>query len=317
VSEKVTACISTLNEESNIAACVASVEGVDEVIVCDDGSTDETVEIAESLGAKVYRRHDHAVYTTAQQVLQFTQRFGWAPSFEAGTRIRNGHLESRECLSYATSDWVVVPDADERVSWDLERLKAEVMPIADQINGQFVHSHKEDGSPDRVARITKMFKRSVTVIDGRTHSCILPAGRIVTTDLMRVDHWQVLRPGRQSYVRPILEYSVLVDDDQRSRFYLGREYYYHREHEKALTLLNLYLEDATWMPEIAKARQYAARCYWETGRGDKAREECLQAVLLNPDDQESLYLMSEVYFSPWKEKWAYIADNARNTDILF
>lgn len=47
--------IITLNEEKNIARCLASAMAVgDEVIVADTGSTDNTVSIATSMGAKVF-----------------------------------------------------------------------------------------------------------------------------------------------------------------------------------------------------------------------------------------------------------------------
>jgi len=316
MTEPISAVVCTLNEEDNIAACIESVAGVDEVVVADDGSTDGTVSIAESLGAKVYRRHDHSEYATQADVDAFTERFGWTPTFTDGFRIRNGHLEAREGISFATHDWVVCPDADERVTWDLPRLREEVLPVADQVVSEFVHSHKEDGSPEKVSTITKMFRRSTTRIEGRTHGVIIPAGRIAQVSFMRIDHWQ--KPGHsQSYVLPILEYSVLKEDDMRSRFYLGREYFYYKQYDRALTLLDLYLENATWQPEIAQARLYAARCYWASMRGDEARESCLQAVLLNPDHKDALYLMSEMYFSPWKSKWKYIADNATDKDVLF
>ena len=62
--------ILTLNEESNLPACLASVAGCDDVIVLDSGSTDRTGEIARAAGARVFvnrfknfaqqRNHAHA-----------------------------------------------------------------------------------------------------------------------------------------------------------------------------------------------------------------------------------------------------------------
>ena len=307
----------TLDEARNVEACIKSAAGVDEVVVADDGSRDDTVRIARSLGARVFRRRDWSVAATRADVRRFKERFGWAPAFRAGSRIRNGHLELREAVEAARCDWVLSLDADERVTWDLPRLRAEVLPSADQVVSEFVHSHEPDGRPTRVTSITKLFRRGNSVhIGARTHTCIVPRGRVVGTKLMRVDHWQA--PGhRQSDVLPILEYSVLHDDDQRSRFYLGREYYYYKKYDQALQLLDLYLERATWREEIGQARLYAARCYWESGRGDQARESCLQAVLLNPEHQEALALMAEMYHEPWKHKWLRHSQLASNEDVLF
>lgn len=47
----VTAIVATLNEEKNLARCLASLERFDEVIVLDSHSTDKTPEIARSFGA--------------------------------------------------------------------------------------------------------------------------------------------------------------------------------------------------------------------------------------------------------------------------
>ncbi|MGB2579853.1 glycosyltransferase involved in cell wall biosynthesis [Elusimicrobium simillimum] len=88
--------IITKNEEHNIAACLKSVEGVaDEVILVDGQSTDNTVKIAESLGAKVFTR----VFDS------FTLQKGFA-------------------LAQATKDWVLNLDADEKLS---EELKKEIL----------------------------------------------------------------------------------------------------------------------------------------------------------------------------------------------
>ena len=50
---------------------------------------------------------------------------------------------------------------------------------------------------------------------------------------------------------------------------------------------------------------------------NQAREACLEAVKINPDHKEALYLLSEMYFEPWKSKWKFVADNATNKDVLF
>lgn len=49
----VSVVILTLNEESHLPACLASLAGVDDIVVLDSGSTDRTAEIATAAGARV------------------------------------------------------------------------------------------------------------------------------------------------------------------------------------------------------------------------------------------------------------------------
>jgi glycosyltransferase involved in cell wall biosynthesis len=85
-----TVVILTLNEERNIADCVASARSADEVIVLDSGSTDRTLELAKAAGARVEL---HAMTNFAEQ--------------------RN------YANTLAKSDWVLHLDADERVTPEL------------------------------------------------------------------------------------------------------------------------------------------------------------------------------------------------------
>ena len=49
----ITAIILARNEEQHIVDCIKSIQFADEILVIDDGSTDQTVLLATDLGAKV------------------------------------------------------------------------------------------------------------------------------------------------------------------------------------------------------------------------------------------------------------------------
>lgn len=83
---KISACMIAKNEEKVIARCIESYrEAVDEIIVVDTGSTDQTVAIAKDMGAKVFY-------------------FQWIDDFAAAKNY---------ALSKAKGDWIVFLDADE------------------------------------------------------------------------------------------------------------------------------------------------------------------------------------------------------------
>jgi len=83
--QKISACVITYNDEHTVAWSVSSVQWADEVLVVDTGSTDRTLEIAESLGARVVR----------------------TAAFSGFGDMRNRALE------HCTHDWVFSVDADE------------------------------------------------------------------------------------------------------------------------------------------------------------------------------------------------------------
>ena len=81
--------IITFNEEKNIGRCIESVRNVaDEIIVVDSLSTDNTVQIAESLGADV----------RLQAFLGYVEQKNYA-------------------LGLASHDYVLSLDADEALDW--------------------------------------------------------------------------------------------------------------------------------------------------------------------------------------------------------
>lgn len=83
----ISACMIVKNEEKLLPDCLKSIrDWVDEIIIVDTGSTDRTVEIAESYGAKVFHQP-------------------WEGNF---SKHRNYSLEQ------ATCDWIFIIDADER-----------------------------------------------------------------------------------------------------------------------------------------------------------------------------------------------------------
>tara|TARA_R110001583_G_scaffold9945_5_gene46336 strand:+ start:13915 stop:14685 length:771 start_codon:yes stop_codon:yes gene_type:complete len=88
----ISAIIITKNEQHNIAACLDSLRWVDEIIIVDSGSTDQTQEIVQGYGAKFYSHKDWQGFGKQKQLAQ----------------------------NYATSKWIIAIDADEVVSPELQ-----------------------------------------------------------------------------------------------------------------------------------------------------------------------------------------------------
>lgn len=146
----------TKNEEEDIRACVESVSWADEVVVVDAGSSDATADICREMGAKVYVHP------------------GW-PGF--------GPQKNR-ALGYATREWVLSLDADERVTPELRRdieaamrqpgAEAYDIPRSSSYCGRFMrHS---GWYPDYVSRL---FRRGAARFsDDLVHERLLVKGTI-------------------------------------------------------------------------------------------------------------------------------------------
>ncbi|MEI8610864.1 glycosyltransferase family 2 protein [Enterovibrio sp. Hal110] len=94
----ISAIIITKNEEQILPECLASLDWVDEIIVVDSGSTDNTVAIAEQAGAKVFVNAE------------------W-PGFGKQKQLAQNH---------ATKDWVLAIDADEVIT---DALKNSILTV--------------------------------------------------------------------------------------------------------------------------------------------------------------------------------------------
>src|SRR4051812_24450754 len=95
---RLSAIVIVKNEARNIAACLDALAFCDERVVVDSGSTDDTIALATSRGARVVV-HEWKGYGPQKNI----------------------------ALSLAQGDWVLSIDADERVSPELAR---EIQAIA-------------------------------------------------------------------------------------------------------------------------------------------------------------------------------------------
>jgi len=95
----------------------------------------------------------------------------------------------------------------------------------------------------------------------------------LTTDKITVNHYPDNTKSRSSYL-PLLELSIKEDSsDDRNMHYLGREYMYYHEWEKAIDTLirHLNLKTATWKDERCASMRFIARSYKNLKRYDEAK----------------------------------------------
>ncbi|MBN2473486.1 MAG: glycosyltransferase family 2 protein [Pirellulales bacterium] len=193
----ITATVITLDEQQRLPGLLDRLDWVDQIVVVDGGSRDETVHVARSHGCRVVSRR-----------------------FESFARQRNC------ALGLATGDWVLSIDADERptprlvaeIRHRIHRPRAEAfrVPIRSSIFGRPMRcSGTQDDCPIR------LFRRGTGRWVGQVHEVLQVAGR-----KGRLDNWLIheTTPDLETFLAKMLRYTSL---EARARAASGRRPRWH------------------------------------------------------------------------------------------
>lgn len=287
---KISACLIVKNEKDHIKDVLSSLAGVDEIIVCDTGSKDNTVDLARTFTDKVFTDYE------------------WADDFAAA---RN------HALSKCTGDWVLSIDGDEVLEeGGIEKIR-NIIAGAQPDQLHFSVKMLSKGTKQR-HDLPRIFRNDGSVSwRGAAHETLYPVQKNMTDVAIMYGYSSAHALDPDRMLRILAKQVDSPSATPRDRYYYAREYWYRKDFVNAVRLFEQYVEVATWIPEKADALLYVARGYFILQQGDKARAACTEAIILNPDFKEALLFMSELYFEPWKHKWERLAAAATNEDVLF
>lgn len=154
---KVTAIIPTLNEEKNIERAISSLDFVDELIVIDSFSTDNTLSIVEK-----------------HQNVKVLQR-----KFDDFSTQKNYAIEK------ATHDWIFLLDADEEVTPELKEELLEIISSGYKKNaGYYIHRNffinnkRLYFSGFQRSKVIRFFDRKLCKYEGKVHETIIAKGEV-------------------------------------------------------------------------------------------------------------------------------------------
>ncbi len=191
--QKLTAIIPTGNEIHNIEAVIASVNFADEILVVDSFSTDGTFEKAQELATKVIRREYQ--YSASQK--------NWA-------------------IPQAKYEWVLLVDADERVTPELEQEIIEILsePENDIVaywigrNNHFMGEHVKF-SGWKNDKVIRLFKRDLCKYeDKQVHAEIIAIGKV---DLLKNKLYHKTYTTFDAYVEKMNRYASWQANDYDKR----------------------------------------------------------------------------------------------------
>jgi tetratricopeptide (TPR) repeat protein len=270
--QRLSLCMIVKDEEEMLPRCLAAAApAVDEIVVVDTGSSDRTIEIARSFGARVIER-------------------AWTGSF---AEARNASFDA------ATGDWLMFLDADEvLVAEDAERLRAlrgQTWREAFYLTEISYTGELGDGTAATHTALRVFRARDAYRFSGRLHEQIadtlplhLPE-RVAATDI-RIEHFGYLGAVRDAKEKSRRNIELLLTQRDEGpanpflHFNLGSEYgavgdsrAALAEFERAWELIEHDPERRTWgfMPALASRLVRALRI---CGRHDDCilrADECL------------------------------------------
>lgn len=238
-----------------------SVKEADYVCVLDTGSTDGSFEKLKELGAIVAQK----------QYKDF--RFDVA---------RNDSL----ALIPADTDICVCVDLDEffEPGW-AKILKQNWHEGVGRVRYRYTWNFNPDGSEGIVFMADKIHKMGAYKWKYPVHEVLTPTGseNLQFLDLanIQLNHRADDAKSRKSYL-PLLELSVKENPlDDRNMHYLGREYMFNNQFEKAIETLtrHLNLPTANWDVERCASLRYIAACHKALNQPAQQEEFLLRATL--------------------------------------
>lgn len=276
------------DEETTLPRVLTDVRGLcDEVVIVDTGSTDNTMEVAQSFGARVVN-------------------FDWVDDFAAA---RNRSFD--EC----TSEWILWLDADDRVPQEsrrrLEHLRSSGMPEADVIVMPYYYIMSPT-TPD-LCQFSLDRERIIRRTAGlRWENPIHEIVPYSSEQAVRVDVPIVHRPPPEQGIRKsernlaILRQQYEIGNrSEHTLFHLGKELASSECYEEALSALTEYLGVATAAPGRAMALRLMAACADRLDRPGAARECLVNAAYADSRQAETWMALGHSYYQ--REEWAKAA----------
>lgn len=254
----------TKNEEKFIKRWVNSMKEADEIYVLDTGSTDNTVQLLNNAGVKVFSKKidpwrfdvarneslnlvpkdvDICVCTDLDEVFEK----GWRKTLE------NIWRQDTTRVGY-NYNWSLDKNNKPIVNFYIEK----------------IHTRKNYKWTHPVHEVLEY------IGDGAENK--------IFTDSITLNHYPDNTKSRGSYL-PLLELSVKEDpEDDRNMHYLGREYMYYGRWNKAIDTLikHLALPKALWKDERCASMRFIARCYKNLKRYEEAKMWLDKAMIEAP-----------------------------------
>lgn len=269
-------CMIVKNEEEVLARCLNSVKkAVDEIIIVDTGSVDETKKIAKSFGAKVYE-------------------FEWIDDFSAARNYS---------FSFASCDYIIWLDADDVISpQDLKKLIALKKTLDGSVRQIAATYNVAFSADDRVQM--SYFRERIFLREacykwiGFVHE-VIPLEKDCFYADFCVSHRKIHSSDRNSDRNLKIYEKHLkkgITFDARSMYYYARELFYNGKYNEAISIFLKFIDMNANTADKIGALSLLSKCYIQIRDETNALKYLFQSFTLSLPRPEICCDIANIYF---------------------
>lgn len=291
-------CMIVKNEENTIRPCLSSVaKTVDEIIIVDTGSTDQTKSIVSSFTDKIYD-------------------FKWIDDFSAARNF---------AFRQATMDYILWLDADDILKEEdcnkLIALKAALEPSVDSVTMFYNYAFDEFGNPISRFKRNRLVKRENQFKwIGAIHEYLEVSGNILDSDIT-VTHCRIHNKSDRNL--KIFQNRLMRGETftPRDLYYYANELKDHNKFSKAIIYYNKFLATGKcWVEDEISSCSKLADCYHQLGNSEMELQSVFRSFLYDSPRAEfccrlGYYFLNRKQYEPavfWYKSASELNPSAHN-----
>ena len=278
-----------------------------EVLLLDTGSTDNTPEIARSLGCIVHEVGDKFRITLDEKLVEEINTKFIVAGEEKIVKVGNSMFDYSSARNYiaqfAKNDMLATPDCDEiYTKLDLDKVNEEITNGADQLEYQFVYAHDESGNEMIKFLHCKFYNRLKMKWVGVIHEVLNTFPGVVSTrvnlpeSVIKLEHWQNPETNRGGYLVGLAYDCFSNPNNDRNAHYFARELFYHGRYKSAIEQFKKHIAMNRWPTERAASMCFVGEAYMIMGNKDEAFKWFWMSFDVEPNRREPLMKIAEYYY---------------------